>query len=61
MRGEEFANPRQIVEPDGEIDVVVWPRDGAHVEVDRPAAEKPVVDLLAREQLVHTSERGELP
>jgi hypothetical protein len=38
----------------------VGTRDRAGVEVDRPAAEEPVLDLLALEQLVQLADCGEL-
>src|SRR5262245_26595267 len=45
---------------DGYVDVVVRPRHGTHVEVDRPAAEQPVVDPLLPEELIDACQRREL-
>jgi hypothetical protein len=49
-----------IRERHGDVDVVVLPRHCTRVEVDRPAAEEPVVDPLSRQELVDARERGEL-
>jgi Pyridoxamine 5'-phosphate oxidase len=49
-----------VVKPHGEIEVGVQPRDRSDVEVDRRAAEQPVVDPLAVEQLVNPAQRTEL-
>ena len=49
-----------VVEPDGDVDVIVGASDRPDVEVDCPAAEQPVVDAAAGKELVRLSERREL-
>ena len=41
-----------VVEPNGNVDVIVRASDRARVEVDRPPAEQPVIDTAARKELV---------
>ena len=38
-----------VAQPHGDVEVVVGPRDGLRIEVDRPAAEQPVLDSVALE------------
>ena len=57
---EKRSDPRQRVEPDRDVDVAVRSRDRAGVEVDRPAAEQPVLDPGPLEEGVDAGERGEL-
>jgi hypothetical protein len=42
-----------VVEPHGEMEVVMGSRDLADVEVDRPAAEEPMLDRGVLQQLSH--------
>ena len=57
---EKLHDAWNIVEPDSEVDVVVQPRDAARVEVDSPAAEEPVRDLLSVELCRDLPEGGKL-
>ena len=57
---ETLHDAGNIVEPDSEVEVVVRPRDAARVEVDSPAAEEPVRDLLSVELCRDLPEGGEL-
>jgi hypothetical protein len=57
---EQRSNPVVVFRPDGNVDVVVCPRDRARVEVDRPAAEQPLLDCTSFEELVHPSQCSEL-
>ncbi len=41
-----------VVEPDGNVDVVVGTSDRSCVEVDCPTAEQPVIDTAARKELM---------
>jgi hypothetical protein len=44
-----------VIEPDGDIDVIVGTSDRSHMEVDCPPAEQPVIDTAAGEELVRLS------
>ncbi len=44
-----------IVEPVGDIDVIVGTSDRSRVEVDCPPAEQPAIDAAAGEELVRLS------
>jgi hypothetical protein len=57
---QQRRNPVVVLQPHGEVEVVVGSRHQAGVEVDRPAAEQPVLDALAVEQLMNPSQRGQL-
>ena len=57
---EKRGDPREVVVPDGHVDVRVRTSDRARVEVDRPAAEEPVRDPCAIEELGHVCECGQL-
>jgi hypothetical protein len=47
------------LQPDREIEIAVRPGDPTHMEVDRPAAEQPVVERPGLEKRVHLRERGQ--
>ena len=49
-----------LVEPDGEIDVVVLARDGSDVEVDPPPAEEPVLESGSIEDVANLGQRRQL-
>ena len=44
-----------VVEPDGNVDVIVGASDRPRVEVDGPPAEQPVIDAAVRKELVGLS------
>jgi hypothetical protein len=58
VRRQQRGDAAVVVQPDGEI--VVRSRHRSRVEVDRPAAEQPVLDPVPLEQLVDPSQRSEL-
>lgn len=57
---EQFCDVVVILEPNGEVDVVVQARDLAYVEVDGLAAKEPVIDAAVGQRLNHACERREL-
>jgi hypothetical protein len=52
FRREQLDDAFVILEPDGDVDVVVFARDPAGVEVDGPAAEEPVLDSARCQRVV---------
>jgi hypothetical protein len=57
---EQFADPVEVLDPDRDIDIGMRSRQASGVEVDRPAAEYPIVDPLPLEQLVQLAEDDKL-
>jgi hypothetical protein len=49
---EEPSDSVVVVEPDGDIDVIVGTSDGSRMEVDCPPAEQPIVDTTARKEVM---------
>jgi hypothetical protein len=58
---EQHPYAIQVSMPNGDIDVRVIPCHTAGVEVHRPTPEKPVVDVLVREEPVQPGNRLQLP
>jgi hypothetical protein len=52
IRREQLRDGFVILEPYGDVDVVVFARDPAGVEVDGPAAEEPVLDSARCQRVV---------
>ncbi len=50
VAGKGGGDPVEVGRPDGEIEVGVRPRHGAHVEVDCPPTEEPRFDPFALEE-----------
>ena len=60
VRLEQSIDDIEVRLPDGKIDVLVVPRHSPGVEVDRPAAEQPVVDPLPAEKRMQPADRLQL-
>jgi hypothetical protein len=60
VSGEERRDPLVIPEPDRDVDVVMRSCDRPGVEVDRPAAEQPVIEAALCKEFVQVPECGEL-
>jgi hypothetical protein len=59
VRSQESRDPVEVPQPNGEVEILVRPRDRASVEVDRPAAEQPVLDSVPLEQSVQLAQRSQ--
>jgi hypothetical protein len=57
---QQCRNSGVVFQPHGDVEVVVGPRRRPTVEVDRPAAEQPIRESLAVEQLMNPSQRSQL-
>ena len=57
---EQPSDSVLVVEPDGDVDVIVDTSDRPGVEVDCPPAEQPVIDTAARKEFVRPGEGREL-
>ena len=59
-RCEQSRNPVAILDPDGQVQVVVGTTHSTGVEVNRPASEQPVFDSVPIEHVRNRGERDQL-
>jgi hypothetical protein len=58
---KERHDPRKIVQPHGEVEIVVRSCDQPRVEVNGPAAEQPVLESRLLQSVAHLRQRRQLP